>query len=80
MTTVRVAYLLEQCWHPVPGGTAAAAVGRAGALADRPDIELVGLAARHRNPPPGHLQSPVPLGPAPQRPLRVLAPSRPAGR
>ena len=33
MTTVRVAYLLEQCWHPVPGGTAVAAVGLAGALA-----------------------------------------------
>jgi len=61
MTTVRVAYLLEQCWHPVPGGTAAAAVGLARALADRPDIELVGLAARHRNPPPGHLQPPVPV-------------------
>ena len=61
MTTIRVAYLLEQCWHPVPGGTAVAAVGLAQALTDRPDIELVGLAARHRTPPPGHLQPPVPV-------------------
>ena len=61
MTTVRVAYLLEQCWHPVPGGTAVAAVGLARALTDHPDIELVGLAARHRTPPPGHLQPPVPV-------------------
>lgn len=58
-TVIRVAYLLEQCWHPVPGGTAVAAVGLARALADRPDIELVGLAARHRTPPSGHLQPPV---------------------
>ena len=61
MTTVRVAYLLEQCWHPVPGGTAVAAVGLAGALAARPEIELVGFAARHRAPPSGHLQPPVPV-------------------
>lgn len=61
MTTIRVAYLLEQCWHPVPGGTAVAAVGLAQALADRPDIEMVGLAARHRTPPSGHLQPPVPV-------------------
>ena len=61
MNAIRVAYLLEQCWHPVPGGTAVAAVGLAQALTDRPDIELVGLAARHRTPPPGHLQPPVPV-------------------
>ena len=61
MTTIQVAYLLEQCWHPVPGGTAVAAVGLARALAARSDIELVGLAARHRNPPSGHLQPPVPI-------------------
>ena len=59
MTTIRVGYLLEQCWHPVPGGTAVAAVGLARALADRSDIELVGLAARHRTPPSGYLQPPV---------------------
>ena len=53
MTTFRVAYLLEQCWHPVPGGTAVAAVALARALAGPPESELVGLAARHRNPPSG---------------------------
>ena len=61
MNTIRAAYLLEQCWHPVPGGTAVAAVGLAGALAARPEIELVGFAARHRAPPSGHLQPPVPV-------------------
>ena len=60
MPTIQVAYLLEQCWHPVPGGTGVAAVGLARALADRPDIELVGLAARHRTSPSGYLQPPVP--------------------
>ena len=61
MPTIQVAYLLEQCWHPVPGGTGVAAVGLARALADRPDIELVGLAARHRTPPSGYLQPPIPV-------------------
>lgn len=58
MTTIRVAYLLEQCWHSVPGGTAVAAVGLARALADCPDLELVGLAARHRTQPSGYSQPP----------------------
>ena len=33
---IRVAHLLEQCWHRVPGGTAVAAVGLAQALHLRP--------------------------------------------
>ena len=44
---IRVAFLLEQPWHRVPGGTAVAAVRTAEALAERDDIELVGLTARH---------------------------------
>jgi glycosyltransferase involved in cell wall biosynthesis len=48
---LRVAYTLEQCWHPVPGGSAIAALEVARRLFDRPDVELVGLAGRHARPP-----------------------------
>ena len=47
MTVLRVAFLLEQAWHRVPGGTAVAAVESARALAERDDVEVVGLTARH---------------------------------
>jgi len=50
---LRVAYLLEQPWHRVPGGTAVAAVRTAEALAARDDVDLVGLTARHDGPPTG---------------------------
>ncbi len=57
---LRVAYTLEQCWHDVPGGTAVATLEVAHRLAARPDIEVVGVAGRHRHvpvtpfaPPPG---------------------------
>ena len=49
MTTLRVAFLLEQAWHRVPGGTAVAAVESARALAERKDVDLVGLTARHHS-------------------------------
>ena len=54
MTILRVAFLLEQAWHRVPGGTAVAAVESARALARRDDVDLVGLTARHGSgaPPP----------------------------
>ncbi|MEE2767931.1 MAG: glycosyltransferase family 1 protein [Actinomycetota bacterium] len=61
VAVIRIAYLLEQCWHPVPGGTAVAAVGLARALASRSDIRLHGVAARHGAPPSGDLQPPVPV-------------------
>lgn len=48
---MRVAFTLEQCWHEVPGGTAVAALGMARALLERPELELVGVSARHRHPP-----------------------------
>jgi glycosyltransferase involved in cell wall biosynthesis len=48
---MRVAFTLEQCWHRVPGGTAVAALGLAGELARRPEVDLVGVAAAHRSPP-----------------------------
>jgi glycosyltransferase involved in cell wall biosynthesis len=48
---LRVAYTLEQCWHEVPGGSATAALHVARRLATRPDVELIGVAGRHRRPP-----------------------------
>jgi glycosyltransferase involved in cell wall biosynthesis len=48
---LRVAYTLEQCWHKVPGGSAAAAIHVARRLAARPDVELIGVAGRHRRQP-----------------------------
>jgi glycosyltransferase involved in cell wall biosynthesis len=60
MGPVRVAYTLEQCWHRVPGGTAVAALAVAERLAARTDVvELVGVAARHRHPPPPAWAPPI---------------------
>src|SRR3954447_4443167 len=48
---LRVAVTLEQCWHRVPGGTARAAVETTRALAaGHPELDLVGVSARHRAP------------------------------
>jgi glycosyltransferase involved in cell wall biosynthesis len=46
-TPIRVAYTLEQCWHPVPGGTARAALKIAAELAGRSEIQLHQVAGRH---------------------------------
>ncbi|RLE20397.1 MAG: glycosyltransferase family 1 protein [Actinobacteria bacterium] len=49
---VRVAYTLEQCWHPTPGGTAVAALRIARELQQRPDeVELLFVAGKHSSPP-----------------------------
>lgn len=48
---MRVALTLEQCWHRVPGGTAVAGIGTARALNALDDVEVVGVAARHDQPP-----------------------------
>jgi glycosyltransferase involved in cell wall biosynthesis len=56
---LRVAFTLEQCWHRVPGGTAVAALELARALAERPGLELVGVAARHRDPPLEQWRPPI---------------------
>ena len=58
---VHVAFLVEQCWHTVPGGTAVAAVGMAAALSDLPDITVTGIAARHARPPADGPVPPVPV-------------------
>lgn len=45
---IRVAYTVEQCWHPSPGGTAIAALRIARELAARPDdVELRLVAGKH---------------------------------
>jgi glycosyltransferase involved in cell wall biosynthesis len=50
---VRVAVVFEQCWHRVPGGTARATIDQAAAVqANGAEVELVGVAARHRQPAP----------------------------
>ena len=49
---MRAAVTLEQCWHAVPGGTAVAALELVRALDSRGDVDLVGVSARHPQPPP----------------------------
>ena len=45
---LRVAFTVEQCWHPSPGGTAIAALRIARELAARPDdVELHLVAGKH---------------------------------
>jgi glycosyltransferase involved in cell wall biosynthesis len=61
--SIRVAYTLEQCWHRVPGGTATSALGVARALTDATrvddEIDLAGVAARHRRGPADEFRPPV---------------------
>lgn len=56
---MRVAFTLEQCWHRVPGGTAVAALELARALRNHPGLDLIGVAARHRDPPPDAWRPPI---------------------
>jgi glycosyltransferase involved in cell wall biosynthesis len=70
MAPVRVAVTLEQCWHRVPGGVAAASILASRALAERPGVEVVGVSARHRRLPPAPWTPPVPVA---QLPLTRLA-------
>ncbi|CAB4883443.1 unannotated protein [freshwater metagenome] len=69
MEGVRVAYTLEQCWHRVPGGTGVAALRTAEALEGVADVELIGVAGRHRHA-PGHDWTP----PIPWVQLPIAAP------
>ena len=50
---------VEQSWHPVPGGTAWAVLELLRALKARSDVDVVGVAARHRHPAPEPWQPPV---------------------
>lgn len=47
-----VAVTLEQCWHEVPGGTATSALDLVAGLQRHPDVDPIGVAARHAEPPP----------------------------
>ena len=54
---LRVAVTLEQLWHDVPGGTATAALGSLRGLGQHASeaLDLIGVSARHRCPPPAEL-------------------------
>ncbi len=58
---MRVAVTLEQCWHRVPGGTARAAIDQVAALDALGEVELVGVAARHKDHPPEPWTPPIPV-------------------
>ena len=58
---MRVAYTLEQCWHPVPGGTAVAALELARALLAAGRVTLLGVSAYHRSPPEEQWRPPIPV-------------------
>lgn len=56
---LRVALTLEQCWHRVPGGTGVAGLGMAKALNERSDVDVIGVAAKHSQPPPEAWRPPI---------------------
>ena len=61
MVRLRVAYTLEQCWGRVPGGTAVAALEVARELQSSPDVELIGVAGTHAEPPQDAWVPPTPM-------------------
>ena len=61
-TVTRVAAVVEQCWHDVPGGTATSTNALLAAVVARDDApEIVGVAARHRSRPHADVVPPVPV-------------------
>ena len=68
---MRVAVTVEQSWHVVPGGIARSTIELLRALVARGDVDLVGVAAAHRAPPPDAFLPPVPVRSLPL-PRRVL--------
>ena len=57
----RVAVTVEQCWHRVPGGTATSTLGTIEGLVRRGGLDLVGVAARHREPAPESFRPVIPV-------------------
>jgi glycosyltransferase involved in cell wall biosynthesis len=57
----RVAAVVEQCWHRVPGGTATSTVRTLDAIARRGNWDVVGVAAFHRGPPSALATPTVPV-------------------
>ncbi|HEX6418833.1 MAG TPA: glycosyltransferase family 1 protein [Acidimicrobiales bacterium] len=58
---MRAAVVIEQCWHRVPGGTASAVLDQIAAVAAAGGVDQVGVAARHRRPPPDAWRPRVPV-------------------
>jgi glycosyltransferase involved in cell wall biosynthesis len=58
---MRAAVVIEQCWHRVPGGTASAVLEQIAAVAATGRVDQVGVAARHREPPPGEWRPSIPV-------------------
>jgi glycosyltransferase involved in cell wall biosynthesis len=58
---ISVIATLEQLWHPVPGGTARAALGLLDELLKVPQLDLTAYAAAHRSAPPAEWQGPAGL-------------------
>ncbi|MGH9289523.1 MAG: glycosyltransferase, partial [Acidimicrobiales bacterium] len=58
---MRVAVVVEQCWHRVPGGTAGAVVDQVAAVATTGRVEQVGVAARHARPPAEPWRPAIPI-------------------
>lgn len=59
--SLTVAVTVEQCWQPVPGGSGTYVRELTGALADLREVDVVGLAARHRQRLPDGGRLAVPL-------------------
>lgn len=59
MRKLRIALTLEQCWHEVPGGTASSTLALVDVLRTRPDVDVLGVAARHDELPPAPWTPPV---------------------
>ncbi len=57
-----MAVTVEQCWHRVPGGTATAMLATVAALAQHPELDLIGVAAAHRRPAPLAFRPMIPVG------------------
>lgn len=62
---MRVAYILEQCWHRVPGGTGTTAVEVGRELVKIDDLDMVGVAGRHKHPPTEGFTPPMPVATLP---------------
>jgi glycosyltransferase involved in cell wall biosynthesis len=71
---VRVAVVVEQCWHRVPGGTAGAVVDQVAAVAATGRVDQVGVAARHSRPPDDPWRPGIPVSHLPL-PRAVLYPA-----
>jgi glycosyltransferase involved in cell wall biosynthesis len=61
MSRPRVALTLLQCWHRVPGGTAAAILAQARAMVDTGDVDLIGVGPWGSKLPPSPWTPPVPV-------------------